>query len=67
MQNYRISNNSREIQVIFESFQQDQTLNYNVFIGEVMGQMSARRVKVCQQAFEKLDSTGLGRIEVAEI
>ena len=47
MQNYRISNNASELKVIFEFFQQDQALNYNVFIGEVMGQMSARRVKVC--------------------
>lgn len=47
MQNYRISNNTRELNVIFESFQQDNTVNYNAFIGEVIGQMSARRVKVC--------------------
>jgi Ca2+-binding EF-hand superfamily protein len=67
MQNYRISNNARELSVIFESFQQDNTVNYNAFIGEVIGQMSAKRVRVCQQAFASLDATGTGKLEISEI
>jgi len=49
MRNYRISNSDSDTHVVFDAFceSEEQKLNYNKFIGAVLGQMSQRRVKVC--------------------
>jgi hypothetical protein len=69
LEDYRIYINPEQQSTIFRLFDQDGNgeINYDEFIGGVVGQMNKRRECVVQAAFMKLDLDKSGTLQIDEI
>ena len=66
---YHICSEDREIDAVMEVFDvnRDGVLSYNEFLRAIVGEMNQRRREICTQAFNVLDESLDGVIELSEI
>jgi len=69
LKDYRISSDPREVEAIFNIFDQDNSgkISYNEFIRQIVGEMNVRRQSIAKRAFTLMDVNGNGVIEISDI
>lgn len=69
MRDYRITDDPVELQAIVDIFDHDQSgqISYDEFVRTIVGEMNPRRRAIAIRAFEKLDASGDGIIDLTDI
>lgn len=59
----------QEVEAVFQFYDRDGSgeLSFNEFLRGVRGEMNPRRKALVQQAFQKLDFTGDGRVALDDV
>lgn len=69
LDDYRVQSSDAEAEQVFVIFDRnrDGTINLEEFISSILGDLSEYRVRLCKEAFQKLDGNGNGVLEVDEV
>lgn len=69
LDDYRIQTTDAEAEQVFAIFDRnrDGTINFEEFIGAILGEMNENRQRLVHEAFKKLDDNGNGVLEVDEV
>ena len=69
LRDYKIDLSDDESRILFQIFDKnrDQTINFEEFMGAVLGDLNQARKSLVAEAFKKLDANGNGVLEVGEV
>lgn len=69
LDDYKVGSSDEETSTVFSIFDRngDGTINFEEFMGAILGDLNSYRENLVIQAFQKLDGNGNGMLEIDEV